>query len=74
MIIPPQSLSEEILDGILEEFISREGTDYGDYEWSLAEKLEQLKPQVFKGEVLVIFNEDEESVNLVRKEDYQEDQ
>jgi uncharacterized protein len=35
MVIPVSQLQEETLNNILEEFITREGTDYGDYEISL---------------------------------------
>ncbi|TVZ38442.1 hypothetical protein P886_2809 [Alteromonadaceae bacterium 2753L.S.0a.02] len=68
MIIPPEQLTEEVLRSIVESFITREGTDYGDTELSLSEKTEQLLPQVIAGEVLILFDEDSESVNLIGKD------
>ena len=43
--IPPQQLSAEVLDALIEEYITREGTDYGEVEYSLEQKLAQVKAQ-----------------------------
>lgn len=71
MIIPPQSLPEETLLAVLQEFINREGTDYGAEELSLEEKVARLRPQVFSGDVLIVFDDITQSVHLVPKEHYQ---
>jgi uncharacterized protein len=42
IMIPVSQLQEETLNNILEEFITREGTDYGDYEISLQQKVNRL--------------------------------
>jgi len=39
MIIPWTSLSEDALRGVIEEFITREGTEYGLVEYGLSEKI-----------------------------------
>ena len=70
MIIPPSSLPKDTLNNILEEFITREGTDYGDQELTLKQKLDRLYPQVANGEVLIVFDEALETVQLVHKQDY----
>lgn len=70
MIIPYQSLSPDVLQSIIEEYISREGTDYGEYELSLEQKVQRLLPQVKSGDVLIIFDELTESVQLISKADY----
>lgn len=70
MIIPYQSLSPDVLQSIIEEYISREGTDYGEYELSLEQKVQRLLPQVKSGDVLIIFDELTESVQLVSKAEY----
>jgi uncharacterized protein YheU (UPF0270 family) len=72
MVIPPQSLSPDALLAVLEEFISREGTDYGDQEWTLAEKVQQLKPQVLRGHVLIIFDPVAELVTLIPKDEWRD--
>lgn len=70
MVIPPEKLTKDVLTNIVESFISREGTDYGETELSLKEKVELLLPQIYAGEVLVTFDETTESVNLVNASDY----
>ena len=70
MIIPPESLSEEALQGVLEEFISRDGTDYGDQELSLEAKVSRLKPQVMRHEVLIVFDPELEGITLMTREDW----
>lgn len=70
MVIPVSQLQEETLNNILEEFITREGTDYGDYEISLQQKVDRLKRQIVQGEVVIVFDSVLESVNLMTKKDY----
>lgn len=74
MIIPPASLSSTALTAILEEFIGREGTDYGETELSLQQKIQLLQPQVLRGDVLIVFDEELETINLIAKKDLPRDQ
>lgn len=71
IVIPISQLQEETLNNILEEFITREGTDYGDYEISLQQKVDRLKRQILQGDVVIIFDAVLESVNLMTKKDYE---
>lgn len=71
VLIPISQLQEETLNNILEEFITREGTDYGDYEISLQQKVERLKRQIVKGDVVIVFDSVLENVNLMTKKDYE---
>ncbi|MEQ3696334.1 MAG: YheU family protein [Pseudomonadales bacterium] len=54
--IPPSELSDTALEAVLEEFITREGTDYGAVELSLQAKIDQLKQRVLKGEAVIVFD------------------
>jgi hypothetical protein len=72
MIIPPEQVSADALGGLIEEFITREGTDYGQIDFDLATKVEQVKHQLNKGDVVIIFDSTTESVNLMTKHQYQE--
>jgi len=54
--------------------VSREGTDYGEFELSMEQKLEQLMSQIRAGRVLIAFDESSESINLVSDEDYRKAQ
>jgi uncharacterized protein YheU (UPF0270 family) len=68
LIIPLEKISEEALEGLINEFILREGTDYGQVEVSLEKKHEQIIKQLKSGRTLVVFDPVEESASLVRKE------
>ncbi|WP_188150355.1 YheU family protein [Teredinibacter waterburyi] len=68
MIVPPEQLNADVLRSIIESFITREGTDYGEQEWSLEEKVEQLLPQVLNGEVAIVYDEASESITLMERQ------
>lgn len=69
MIVPYQQLSPEALQGLIEAYIAREGTDYGELEYNLADKVAQVMGQLRSGEVVIAFDESSESVNiLLRRE------
>ena len=65
MIIPWNSLSEEALRGVIEEFITREGTEYGLVEYGLSKKVDQIRRQLREGLVRVVFDAETNSVSLV---------
>lgn len=69
MIIPHQQLSAPALRGLIEEFITREGTDYGLSETSLDTKVDQVQRQIERGEVVVVFDPASESVSLLPRRD-----
>ena len=68
MEIPFESLSPESLKGIVEEYVTREGTEYGANDFSLTEKVEQVLQQLEAGEVIIDYDPDSQTCNLVRKE------
>ena len=64
MNIPFQDLKVETLTAIVEEFISREGTDYGVHETSLEKKVQQVMNQLQRGEIVVTFDQESQSCDL----------
>ena len=64
MIIPYEQISAQALRGLVEEFITREGTDYGELEVDLATKVEQVMAQLQSGEIAITFDEASETVTL----------
>ena len=70
MIVPWEDINADTLTRLLEEFASRDGTDYGDYEISLADKVNQLKVQLQQKRILVVYSELHESVNIVPAEQF----
>jgi uncharacterized protein YheU (UPF0270 family) len=65
MKIDVHSLSAEALQGIIENYVLQEGTDYGEREWSLIQKCEQVKRQLQRGEAIVDFDPVTETVNVL---------
>jgi len=66
MEIPHQRLSPKTLQKIIEEFVLREGTDYGHVDVPLETKTAQIKKQLEKGVAKIIFDPKTESCNIVR--------
>lgn len=69
MIIPHEQLSSDTLQGLIEEFITREGTDYGHEEVSLDTKVAQVLRQLQRGDVVIVFDPSSESVSLLTQRD-----
>ncbi|MBQ0721447.1 MAG: YheU family protein [Gammaproteobacteria bacterium] len=65
--IAASDLAPETLRAIIESFIVREGTDYGEAEYSLDNKVEQVRGQLDRGDVLLMWDEQLESCNLITK-------
>jgi len=54
--VPWRELSAEALDGVIEEFVTREGTEYGARDVALATKVAEVRRQIERGDVLVFFD------------------
>ena len=65
VVIPHRELSAEALRGVLESFVLREGTDYGEREVSLDQKVAHVLRQLERGEAQIIFDATLESVDIV---------
>ena len=69
MIIPFQKLSREALRGVIEEFVTRDGTDYGFIETDLEQKIDIVLRQLKRGEVFIVYDQDAETTTILSKED-----
>jgi uncharacterized protein YheU (UPF0270 family) len=69
IIIPHDRLSQEALQGLIEEFVTRDGTDTGYTDGSLEENVELVMRQLQRGDVVIVFNEVTGTANIVPKED-----
>jgi hypothetical protein len=67
MIIPYQQLDKNTLNTLIEHFVLREGTDYGSLEMSMAEKVCQVTKQLETGDVVIVYSELHDSVNILPK-------
>lgn len=65
--IPFERLSAAAQRGVIEEFVTREGTDYGHVEVSLDDKVAAVRRQIDRGEVVLLFDPKAERVNLVTR-------
>ncbi len=70
MIIPVKQLSATALNGVIENFVLREGTDYGEIEISLNSKIAQVKQQLAQGSLVLVFSELHQTVNIMTKEHF----
>lgn len=66
VIVPWDRLSDDALQGVISEFVTREGTEYGEHEVPLKTKIAQVMQQLERGDVVLLFDAKSESVNLVR--------
>ena len=65
IVIPHTELSAEALRSVVESFVLREGTDYGEREISLDQKVAQVLRQLERGEARIIFDAKLETVDIV---------
>jgi len=63
--LDPEQLSPGALRGLVEEYVTREGTDYGGGDWSLEEKVVQVLRQIDRGDVKIVFDLELESASIV---------
>jgi uncharacterized protein YheU (UPF0270 family) len=63
--VPWREISPPALRGLVEAFVLREGTDYGEYEYPLEQKVAQVMRQLERGEAEVMFDPDTNSASIV---------
>ena len=63
--VPYTELSPELLRAVVEAFVLREGTDYGEKELSLDEKVARMVAHLKKGEASIVFDPVSDSVTIV---------
>lgn len=70
MIIPITEINSETLHNIVESFVLREGTDYGDYNTDLSGKVKQVIAQLHAGNAVLVYSEEHESVDIRPASDF----
>lgn len=68
MIIPHTAIATDTLHSLIEEFVTRDGTDYGEHEIPTAQKVQQVLEQLERKEVYIIYSELDETCTLQTKE------
>lgn len=70
MKIPWQQLDPPVLYALLEEFVTRDGTDYGFDEVGTETKIQQLKQQLKQGNAVLVWDSETESSNIININQY----
>jgi uncharacterized protein YheU (UPF0270 family) len=65
--VPHTALAADILRAVIESFVLREGTDYGEREVPLEWKVAAILRQLERGEVQIVFDCASQSVDIVVK-------
>ena len=69
MIIPYEKLSSEALQGLIEQFISRDGLDSGHADVSFERKVEQVMQKLKSERAIILYDESTKSCNIFHKDD-----
>ena len=64
--VPHTALAADLLRAVIESFILREGTDYGERELSLDDKVARVLRLLEGGEVRIVFDPQTETVDIVK--------
>ena len=62
--VPYGELSAELLNAVIESFVLREGTDYGEKEFSLEDKVARVVSQLKRGEAKIVFDPETDSITI----------
>ena len=64
IVIPHRRLSPTALRGVIEAFVTREGTDYGLHDVPLATKVGQVHRQLDAGTAVLVYDEETDSCTI----------
>lgn len=67
--IPYDQLSPKALKGVIKEFVTRDGTDYGEIEVPLRTKVSQVLAQLKSGKAVIVFDQATETCNILSSDD-----
>jgi hypothetical protein len=63
--VPHHALSPEALRRVIEEYVTRAGTDYGAQERTIVEKIVDVQWQLERGEAVIVFAAATANTNIV---------
>jgi len=67
VIIPYNQLSREALNGLIEEFVTRVGSDNG-YDFNIRDNVQTIIRQLTNREAMIVFDQNTQTANIVSKE------
>ena len=65
IIIPHEKLSPQALQGLIEEFVTRSGTDNGYIKATLEQNVATIMAQLHRREVVVVYDANTHTANIV---------
>jgi hypothetical protein len=66
--IPLRRVAADVLRRVAEEFVTRDGTDYGAAEKSLEKKVADVRRQLERGEAAIVYDAESQTINIVAKD------
>ena len=66
VVVPYTELAADLLHAVIESYVLREGTDYGEKEFSLTDKVAHVISQLKRGEAQIVFDPETESVSITK--------
>lgn len=66
--VPHTALAPDVLRRLIEEFVTRDGTDYGAVERTLAEKVAAVMRQLAAGELAIVVDAEDETIDIVARQ------
>ncbi|MBL7479800.1 YheU family protein [Legionella sp. 27fs60] len=63
-------LSKEALENLIIDIITRQATDYGEYEIDIQIKKKQLIDKLASGDAVIVYSHTEECCDIIRIEDF----
>ena len=68
MKVPVDAVPERSLINMLEEFVTRDGTDYGEREVPVSERVIQVHRLLERGEIVIWYDETTETLSLFARD------
>jgi uncharacterized protein YheU (UPF0270 family) len=66
VVVPYTELAADLLHAVVESYVLREGTDYGEKEFSLEDKVAHVISQLKRGDAQIVFDPETESVSITK--------
>lgn len=66
--VPHAQLSADALVGVIKSFVLREGTDYGEREFTLEQKISNVRAQLESGDAQILFDPESSTIDIIKTE------
>ena len=66
--VPHERVAADVLRRVAEEFVTRDGTDYGSAEKTLDEKVADVRRQLERGQAAIVYDAGSDTINIVPKD------